>query len=259
MTTSTHPGIEPRWDVAIEKVMNATMAGATDGGAQRFRLDVAFQSDAMRLVLFGPSGAGKSLTLMAIAGLIRPDAGHVRLEGRTLFDARVFMKPRERALGYLFQDYALFPHLTVRQNIAFGLIRGVRNPGRRIDDPRVREWLATFELDTLADRYPDQLSGGQRQRTALARALIGEPRALLLDEPFAALDGTLRRRLREDLLALQARLALPMILITHDESDVEMFGDCVVAIDAGRVAEVTNARTSARTNGRTDFHERAVT
>ena len=246
MTTRTHLGTQPLWDVAIERAMDGAMTGAVNGGAQRFRLDVAFQSDAKRLVLFGPSGAGKSLTLMAIAGLIRPDAGHVRLQGRTLFDARVCVKPRERALGYLFQDYALFPHLTVRQNIGFGLVHGMRNPGKRIDDARVGEWLATLELDTLADRYPDQLSGGQRQRTALARALIGEPRALLLDEPFAALDGPLRRRLREDLLALQARLALPMILITHDESDVEMFGDCVVAIDAGRVVEITDACTNAR-------------
>ena len=237
-----------RWDVEIEK----TMGGAMGGGAQCFHLDVAFQSDASRLVLFGPSGAGKSLTLMAIAGLMRPDGGHVRLEGRALFDAKtsVFMKPRDRALGYLFQDYALFPHLTVRQNVAFGLVHGVRNPSKRIDRERVpvsrvNQWLATFELDTLADRYPDQLSGGQRQRTAFARALVGEPRALLLDEPFAALDGPLRRRLREDLLALQSRLALPMILITHDEGDVEMFGDCVVAIDAGRVVDIANTRERA--------------
>ena len=229
-----------RWDVVIRKTL--------DGGAHRFRLEVEFQSDASRVVLFGPSGAGKSLTMMAIAGLMRPDAGHVRVGDRTLFDAaaRIFVKPRDRALGYLFQDYALFPHLTVRQNVAFGLEHGVRNPGKRGDDAGgrgslVNQWLETFELDTLADRYPDQLSGGQRQRTALARALVGEPRALLLDEPFAALDGPLRRRLREDLLALQRRLALPMILIAHDPGDVEVFGDCVVAIDAGQVVDITNA------------------
>ena len=228
-----------RWEVSVRKTLEA--------GAQRFCLDVDFQSDASRLVLFGPSGAGKSLTLMAIAGLMRPEAGRVRLGDRILFDAttHVFIRPRERALGYLFQDYALFPHLTVRQNVAFGLVRGMRNPSKRADaagisGSRIEQWLATFELDTLAGRYPDQLSGGQRQRTALARALVGEPRALLLDEPFAALDGPLRRRLREDLLALQRRLGLAMILITHDPADVEMFGDCVVALDAGRVVDVTH-------------------
>ncbi len=223
-----------RWDVAID-----VHAGSRRGKHPRFHLDVAFASDASRLVLFGASGAGKSLTLQAIAGLVRPDGGHVRVDGDALFDAAagVSVPPRDRRLGYVFQDYALFPHLTVRQNVAFGLRRGWRNPSRTFDDARVDDWLATLELDRLADRYPEQLSGGQRQRTALARALAGEPRALLLDEPFSALDAPLRQRLRVELLALQRRLSLPTILITHDAADVEAFAEEVVTIDDGVVVE----------------------
>ena len=226
------------WDVAIGKTMHGRVGN--DRAGHRFQLDVAFESAAERVVLFGASGAGKSLTLLGIAGLMHPDAGHVRVGDRTLFDAaaRTFVPPRERALGYVFQDYALFPHLTIRQNVAFGLADGLRNPGKRIDDARVAEWMALLELDTLADRYPHQLSGGQRQRTALARAVVARPQAMLLDEPFAALDTPLRRRLRDELLAVQARLALPMMLITHDEADAEAFAQCVVRIDAGRVTDV---------------------
>ena len=224
---------DARWDVSVDARVGGRDARSDAG----FRLDVAFRSDASRLVLFGPSGAGKSLTLRFIAGLMRPDRGFVRVDGDTLFDsaAGIDVPTRARSLGYLFQDYALFPHLTVRQNVAFGLAHGWRNPSRRVDDPRVREWLTTLEIDDLADRFPERLSGGQRQRTALARALIAEPRALLLDEPFAALDDALRRRLRSELASLQQRLALPMLLITHDVADLDQFGEAVITIDRGRV------------------------
>jgi len=219
-----------RWDVAVLKVMGA--------GAQRFELDVAFRSDATRLVLFGPSGAGKTLTLKAIAGLLRPDAGHVRMNDETLFDATtaIDLPARRRGVGYLFQEYALFPHLDVRQNIAFGHDKGWRNPRHDAAGGAVDRWLDALGLRELAARYPDALSGGQRQRVAIARALVAEPRALLLDEPFAALDTPLRSRLRADLSALQAELSLPIVLITHDPSDVDTFADEVLAIDAGRVA-----------------------
>ena len=217
-----------RWDVAIAKDVGS--------GAQRFRLQVAFASDVERLVLFGPSGAGKTLTLKAIAGLLRPDAGHIRLGDETLFDAgrRIDAPPRRRRCGYLFQEYALFPHLTVRQNVAFGLDAGWRNPRADAGGAAVERWLDALELRPLAARFPDQLSGGQRQRVALARALVGSPRALLLDEPFAALDEPLRNRLRAELAELQAQLALPILLITHDPADVEAFADEIVHIDGGR-------------------------
>jgi molybdate transport system ATP-binding protein len=225
----TNPSAAITWDIAVRKHLHAAH--------HRFELDVAFRSDARRLVLFGPSGAGKSLTLKAMAGLLRPDTGHVRIGAATLFDgaANVDLAPQRRGLAYLFQDYALFPHLTVAQNIAFGLQHGWRNPPRSTWPAAARRWMQAFELEHLAQNFPDQLSGGQRQRTALARALVSEPRALLLDEPFAALDAQLRRRLRAELAELQQRLAIPMMLITHDEADVEVFADEVVAIQAGRV------------------------
>jgi molybdate transport system ATP-binding protein len=217
------------WDVAVRKPLGQ--------GAQRFELDVAFHSSARRLVLFGPSGVGKSQTLKAIAGLMRPDAGHVSIDGTLLFDAQagIDVPPRQREVAYLFQEYALFQHLTVAQNVAFGLHRGWRNPGRQVRHEAVQRWLTAFELDKLAQRYPHELSGGQRQRTALARALVSKPRALLLDEPFAALDVLLRKKLRAELAALQRELGTPMLLITHDPADVDAFADEVVQLDAGRV------------------------
>jgi molybdate transport system ATP-binding protein len=219
------------WDVEVTR--RFAHAG------RHFDLSVAFRSTAQRLVLFGPSGAGKSQTLKMIAGLTRPDAGHVRVDGRTLFDrdARVDVPSRERRLAYVFQDYALFPHLTVRQNVAFALQPGPRNPSRAVQHPAVQRWLDAFELDAVAHQYPEQLSGGQRQRTALARALVTEPRALLLDEPFAALDRALRARLRDELSELQARLGIPMVLITHDDDDVARFGDAVLCLRDGRLVQ----------------------
>lgn len=212
-----------------------------------FALRIRFAANARRIVLCGPSGAGKSLTLQAIAGLMAPHAGHIEVLGRRLYDSAtgLDMPARERGIGYLFQDYALFPHLTVRQNIAFGLVRSIFNPWPSRRDPRVERWLDTLGIVALGDQYPGQLSGGQRQRTALARALVRTPRLLLLDEPFAALDPALRTRLRDELDNLQRLLGFPMVLVTHDEADVERFGDEVIEIDAGRV-HTRKSRRSVR-------------
>ncbi|MFY8118880.1 MAG: ATP-binding cassette domain-containing protein [Roseateles sp.] len=217
------------WDVDVRRVF--------EQAGRRFELQARFASDARRLVLLGPSGAGKSQTLKIIAGLARADAGHVRLLGRSLQDsARGLNLPaRERRLGYVFQDYALFPHLTVRQNVAFGLAGGWRNPSRGLQHPELTHWLQTLGLSELAGHYPEQISGGQRQRVALARALVGRPQALLLDEPFAALDSPLRRRLRQELLGLLNSLDLPMLLITHDEEDAEALAEQVLRMDQGRL------------------------
>jgi len=203
----------------------------------RFELDVSLRSASRRVVLFGPSGSGKSLTLQAIAGLMTPDRGTIKVDGRTLFDsaAHIDLAPRERRVGYLFQDYALFPHLTVAQNVAFGLQQGLRNPGRRHIADQAAHWLAAFKLDAVARNYPAQISGGQRQRVALARALAPKPDVLLLDEPFAALDAPLRAHMRRELASLQASLDLQMLIITHDPADAEALGDHVLEIRHGRV------------------------
>jgi len=202
-----------------------------------FDLDIAFASDSQRIVLYGPSGSGKSLTLKAIAGLMTPDAGHIRLNGRTLFDAGqgIDLRVQERNVAYLFQDYALFPHLTVAQNIAFGLARGCFNLRRPADHPAVARWLQAFELQAIAHSHPAQISGGQRQRVALARALVAEPDILLLDEPFSALDLSLRERMRDELAQLQTRLQVPMLLITHDPADVDALGQTVFELRDGRI------------------------
>jgi molybdate transport system ATP-binding protein len=198
---------------------------------------VRFRSDRSRIVLYGPSGSGKSLTLRAIAGLVTPDQGHIIVHGQAWFDAErnVHVPAQARRVGYLFQDYALFPHLTVAQNLAFGLHPGWRNPSRRAVPDAARRWLEAFELDGLANRYPSQISGGQQQRVALARALAPDPQLLLLDEPFAALDPPLRARMRESLIALQLQLGLQMLMITHDPADVEALREHVLDIRDGRI------------------------
>jgi len=216
-----------------------------EGGGRRFELDVTFSTDARRTVIYGPSGAGKSLTLQAIAGLLKPDEGTIYIDGHPVFDSasRIDVPARERRLGYLFQDYALFPQLTVRQNIAFALKRGWRNPSRHDGGEAVDGWIQAFELDRVAQQRPHQLSGGQRQRTALARALVNGPRALLLDEPFSALDPDLRGRMRAELDTLLERVGVPMLMITHDPEDLARFGDRRVMLRDGAVREVAPERS----------------
>ncbi|WP_022982473.1 ABC transporter ATP-binding protein [Ideonella sp. B508-1] len=204
---------------------------------RHFELAVRFASDAPVLALFGPSGAGKSLTLQAIAGLIQPQGGHVRIGGRTLFDARarVDLPAAQRRVGYLFQDYALFPHLSVQENVGFGLTSWRRRRLRPADAQRVAELLETFGLTGLAQARPGALSGGQRQRVALARALACEPELLLLDEPFAALNPLLRQSLRQELALVRERWRIPMLLITHDVEDVLALADVACVLEQGRV------------------------
>ena len=217
-------------------------------------LDIAFRSTSQRIVLFGSSGAGKSLTLQTIAGLLTPDEGEIVLNETTLLDTAnaIDLSPQARRIAYLFQDYALFPHLNVRQNIAFGLKRGWWNPSKHVAHADVDYWLRAFDLTQVARQFPAQLSGGQKQRVALARALVPHPQLLLLDEPFSALDMALRQRMRQELADLQSRLDIPMVLITHDPDDVAMFGDQVVNLREGLVQpdDALNALSPSRQESR---------
>ena len=225
--------------LGVDDVKFGVDIGKTVRGAHRsFELRVRFETHARRTVIYGPSGAGKSLTLQALAGLLKPDHGRITFDGEVLFDheAGIDIPARRRGFGYLFQDYALFPRLNVRQNIGFGLQPGLRNPSASASSGAVDRWLHAFELDEVATQRPSELSGGQRQRTALARALAHSPRALLLDEPFSALDPELRERMRAELDALLRRIDIPVLMITHDPEDLAWFGDAALHLRDGAIA-----------------------
>lgn len=198
-----------------------------------FRLRAELEVPPGVTALFGPSGSGKTTLLELVAGLLAPDRGLIRAGGRTLFRSgprgeRVDLPARRRQVGYVFQDYALFPHLSALENVAFPLWR---QPGAR---ERATALLDRMALAGLAHRRPGELSGGQGQRVAIARALAVEPRVLLLDEPFSALDLDTRRGVRGHLRSVLADLGIPVILVTHDREEVLAMADRVVVMDEGR-------------------------
>jgi molybdate transport system ATP-binding protein len=213
-----------------------------------FELDVTFASEAPVVVIHGPSGAGKSITLRMIAGLAKPDVGRITVAKRTFLDTdeKVCLSARERNVGYVFQDFALFPHLNVEKNIGFGLKRGILGGVNKSGLERVASLLETFELTEQRSRNVADLSGGQKQRVALARALAPKPDLLLLDEPFAALDETLRRSLRSELRRVQKTVGTPIVMVTHDVADVEALADDVVVVNRGKVERVWSLRNICR-------------
>jgi sulfate transport system ATP-binding protein len=186
--------------------------------------------------LLGPSGSGKSTLLRIIGGLEAPDAGSVRIDG----DDVTHVAPQRRGIGFVFQHYAAFRHMTVRDNVAFGL--KVRKQSKPRIAARTTELLGIVGLSGYAERYPNQLSGGQRQRMALARALAVQPRLLLLDEPFGALDARVRAELREWLRRLHEEVAVTTLIVTHDQEEAMSIADRIAVLDDGRIAQVGGPR-----------------
>ena len=199
-----------------------------------FLLDVRLEAENGVTSILGASGCGKSMTLKCIAGIEKPDEGRIVLDGTVLFDSEkhINLPPQKRQVGYLFQNYALFPNMTVRQNILCGLCRE-KDSG--VKEKRLAEMLRMMQLEGLENRRPAQLSGGQQQRTALARILVSDPRLLLLDEPFSALDGHLRDSLKLELRDLLARFGREVLMVTHDRNEAYNMSREIAVMDAGRI------------------------
>lgn len=204
------------------------------GNIGPLKIEARFESRVGTLALVGPNGAGKTSLLLMILGVLRPDAGRIVVAGVPLFDSRTGLERavEERKLGYVPQDYALFPHLNVLENVQFGVKGG--SSERRA---RALSLLREFGLSDLAERRTATLSGGEKQRVALARALASEPRAVLLDEPLAALDAPSRRDVRTFLASHLRRLAIPALIVTHDPADAIVLGERIAVLEAGRIVQ----------------------
>jgi molybdate transport system ATP-binding protein len=200
-----------------------------------FLLDVEFRAASGVTVLFGPSGAGKTLVLDSLAGFVRPDEGRILLDDAILFDGAtgVHLAPQQRDCGYVFQNYALFPHMTLRENLAFAAERRPRLERHR----RVNEMLERFRIVEAAGRKPHEVSGGQRQRCSIARALIGGPKLLLLDEPAQGMDAPLRSEFYEVLRQVRAEFKTPVLLVTHDLDECFELGEEMIVLHDGKIAQ----------------------
>lgn len=219
-----------------------TLEFAASASLGAFAYDASFSARDEVVVLFGHSGAGKSVTLQFIAGLMRPRAGRIVVGDSAVFDSErgINLPAQERQIGYVVQELALFPHMTAAKNIAFALPRGART------DARVRELMELLEIHELAGRRPVTLSGGQRQRVALARALARDANLLLLDEPFSALDESLRITLRRELLRLRANLGLTIVFVTHDLREAHLLADRIAVFDDGQLLQFDARETVFR-------------
>ena len=198
-----------------------------------FTLDVSWSvSPGQALVLYGPSGSGKTTILRAIAGLIRPSSGFIKIGDSLVFDNinHIWVPPHKRSVGYMTQQYHLFPHLTVSENIAYGLL----NLSKDYNNNRVSDLITTFQLSGLENRYPSEISGGQQQRVAFARALASNPEVLLLDEPFASLDSKIRRAVRSEIRSILSNTHIPIIVVTHEMEEALAIGDIVQIIESGK-------------------------
>lgn len=211
----------------ILKNISKNLQGAQDNMC--LSLDLNIQPGQL-VTLYGESGAGKTSTLRIIAGLMKPNKGSLSVNGKVWFDANqgINLKPQQRKIGYVFQDYALFPNMTVRKNLEFGL---QKNDDRK----RVTQLISMVELEALQDRKPDTLSGGQKQRVALARALVQKPEILLLDEPLAALDIKIRSKLQQYIARVHQEYNLTTILVSHDIGEIHKLSDWVYMLENGRI------------------------
>lgn len=194
-------------------------------------IHIAFALQDEVLGILGRSGCGKSVTLRCIAGILRPDAGRVVLDGKVLLDTQkgICLPPQKRQIGYLFQNYALFPHMTVRQNILFGAAKGDTKYGE--------ELMERFYLTDVADSYPDRISGGQQQRTAMARMLAAKPKVLLLDEPFSALDNFLRREMEKEVSQVLSTFGGVSVLVSHNKEEIRRLSQKCMIMEKGQAAE----------------------
>lgn len=181
--------------------------------------------------ILGRSGSGKSTVLRLLAGLEKPEKGRLVIQDEVLFDNKTFLQPEKRGIGMVFQDYALFPHLTVAENILFGLFRMKKSDKKK----RLEEVLELVELQDFGKRYPHQLSGGQQQRVAIARAVAPNPHLILLDEPFSNLDAELQGKIREELRDILKKANITSIFVTHDEKDAHILADRIVRLKDGHI------------------------
>ena len=205
-----------------------------------FSLRVKFDSTCATMGILGASGSGKSITLRCIAGIETPDRGRIVVNGRTIFDSdqKINLKPQQRRIGYLFQNYALFPTMTVKENIACGY----RGKNKQERDKKVQDYITRYHLEGLEDHLPSQLSGGQQQRVALARMMTGEPEMILLDEPFSALDGYLKDVLQRDMQTFLKDYPGDMLLVTHSRDEAFRFCDQLILIKDGKTLTIGNTR-----------------
>jgi ABC-type Fe3+/spermidine/putrescine transport system ATPase subunit len=198
------------------------------------RVDLTLKAGTLSTLL-GPSGCGKTTTLRMIAGLEHPDEGRIAIDDQVVFEQRKVVAPEDRQIGMVFQSYAVWPHLTVFENVAYPL--RVRRASRQEIERQVTSALRTVQMEHLAARFPAQLSGGQQQRVALARAIVYAPRLLLLDEPLSNLDAQLRDEMRNEIRQMQSRLGLTALYVTHDQSEALAISDFVAVMNKGRVVQ----------------------